>query len=250
MLSGYPPFPGNDHKEIIKNVMKKDLTFHHDEFKAVTEDCKSFIRKFLKKDPNERIKLEDAVKDVWFESSEEIKVDMNAQKTLVNKMSAYKKTNLFTKAIKMCMSKIQEKGGLENLRERFEEVDENKNGILERDEFTNLMKKFGFNESEIDIMMTALDLNNDGSIEYSEFVSGCTQFDKANMQVAAELVFNIIDKDNSGKMDFEEFKKFFTSQNIKFDTTQVENIFREMDEDQDGQVDVGEFSKKFKLYFE
>jgi len=27
------------------------------------------------------------------------------------------------------------------------------------------MKKFGFSEGEIDIMMTALDLNNDGSIE-------------------------------------------------------------------------------------
>jgi len=67
------------------------------------------------------------------------------------------------------------------LKERFMEMDANKNGILERDEFTELMKKFGFSEGEIDIMMTALDLNNDGSIEYSEFVTGCTQFDKANM---------------------------------------------------------------------
>jgi len=86
--------------------MKKDLTFHHDEFKSASEECKTFIRKFLKKDPNERIKLEEAVKDVWFMNAEDAKIDVNAHKNIVNKFSSYKKTNLFTKAIKMCMSKI------------------------------------------------------------------------------------------------------------------------------------------------
>jgi len=46
--------------------MKKDLTFHHEEFKIVSEDCKNFIRGFLKKNPDERTRLEDAVNDPWF----------------------------------------------------------------------------------------------------------------------------------------------------------------------------------------
>jgi len=162
--------------------MKKDLTFHHEEFKVITDECKNFISKFLKKDPAERIKLEDAVKDVWFEhEAPKVEINLSQHKDVVEKINAYKKTNLFTKAIKLCMSKIYENSNFESLKAKFWEYDANKNGILERDEFTQVMRCFDFSDAEIDMMMTALDLNNDGQIEFSEFISGCSSFDRANM---------------------------------------------------------------------
>lgn len=96
------------------------------------------------------------------------------------------------------------------------------------------------------MMIKSLDLNSDGNIEYSEFLAGCGSFDKANMYVASELVFNIIDKDNSNGVDFEEFKKFFVNQNIQFDLKELHTMFEDMDEDKDGTVDMEEFNKKFK----
>lgn len=67
--------------------MKKELTFHHDEFKNISDECKNFIKAFLKKDPNERIRLEDAVKDPWFEiTSEIIAVDIESTKEIVSKI--------------------------------------------------------------------------------------------------------------------------------------------------------------------
>lgn len=99
-------------------------------------------------------------------------------------------------------------------------------------------------------MMSAMDLNGDGQIEFSEFIAGCSSFEEANVMVTAELIFNIIDKDQSGRMDYEEFKKFFSLQNIKFEGKDIEKIFSEMDEDNDGTIDVLEFGKKFKTYFE
>lgn len=107
MLSGFPPFPGNDHKEIIKNVMKKELKFNHDEFKNCSEDAKNLIRKFLKKDPDQRITLQEALNDPWLkDSGNDIKIDLTSHKQIISKISAYGKSNLFTKAIKLCMSKI------------------------------------------------------------------------------------------------------------------------------------------------
>lgn len=73
------------------------------------------------------------------------------------------------------------------------------------------------------MMIKSLDLNSDGNIEYSEFLAGCGSFDKANMYVASELVFNIIDKDNSNGVDFEEFKKFFVNQNIQFEAEEEDD---------------------------
>jgi len=51
------------------------------------------------------------------------------------------------------------------LQKKFQEMDANHNGVLEHDEFANVMKHFGFDDTQIDQMIKALDLNNDGQIE-------------------------------------------------------------------------------------
>jgi len=184
MLSGYPPFPGNDHKEIIKNVMKKELKFTHDEFKNSSEESKNLIRKFLKKDPDQRITLADALNDPWMKETTldlGLKLDISSHKQIIAKLGSYAKTNLFTKAIKLCMSKIYEQTNVTELQKKFMEMDTNHNGVLEPDEFSNVMKHFGFEDSAIAQMIKSLDLNGDGQIEYSEFLAGCGSFDKANM---------------------------------------------------------------------
>lgn len=132
--------------------MKKELTFHHDEFKNVSEDAKNFIKKFLMKDPNQRIKLDDAVKDPFMMIKTDIKKTFVVNDNLANKITGYKKVNMFTKAIKMCMCKIYENCELDDLRNKFMEADENKNGILEKDEFQKLMDEFGFESNEIEMM--------------------------------------------------------------------------------------------------
>jgi len=89
MLSGYPPFPGNDHKDIIKNVMKKELKFTHDEFKHSSEESKNLIRKFLKKDPDQRITLADALNDPWMKDlSFDMNIDISSHKQIISKINS------------------------------------------------------------------------------------------------------------------------------------------------------------------
>lgn len=45
--------------------MKKDLTFHHEEFNNVSKEAKDFVRKFITRNPDDRIKLETAINDPW-----------------------------------------------------------------------------------------------------------------------------------------------------------------------------------------
>lgn len=79
------------------------------------------------------------------------------------------------------MSKIYENTNFDEMQKKFMQMDANKNGILEHDEFSNVMKGLGFDDMQIDMMIKSLDLNNDGNIEYSEFLAGCGNFEKANM---------------------------------------------------------------------
>lgn len=211
------------------------------------------VKGFLTKDPDKRITLEEAVNDTWFKSkikSMSHKVsEVNASKA-IDKMKAYKDANKFTKAIRMCMNKLYTSASLEDLKATFLEYDDNKNGVLDHDEFSKVLMKYGFEMSEVEQVIEAVDLNGDGEIEFSEFITGCSNFDTANLFVASEVIFDMIDRDGSGRMDKDEFKKFFTSQNIHYNMTELDNIFNELDEDGDGTVDMEEFSAKFKTYFQ
>lgn len=56
-------------------------------------------------------------------------------------MKAYKESNKFTKAIRMCMNKLYTSASLEDLKATFFEFDDNKNGVLDHDEFSKVLNK-------------------------------------------------------------------------------------------------------------
>ena len=54
-LCGYPPFEGDNNKEIFKNVLKQDLVFDPADWTSVSKEAKDLVSKMLEKDPEQRI---------------------------------------------------------------------------------------------------------------------------------------------------------------------------------------------------
>ena len=54
-LCGYPPFEGDNNKEIFKNVLKQDLVFDPTDWSSVSKEAKDLVSKMLEKDPEHRI---------------------------------------------------------------------------------------------------------------------------------------------------------------------------------------------------
>jgi calcium-dependent protein kinase len=52
LLSGRPPFDGNDDREIVKSVKKGEYSLSIPEFKKISDEAKDMIRKMLTYDPN------------------------------------------------------------------------------------------------------------------------------------------------------------------------------------------------------
>ena len=55
----------------------------------------------------------------------------------------------------------------------FKEFDENNNAVMEKNEFTNLLKELGYgdlSEKDIDALFKDIDLNNDNVISFYEFL--------------------------------------------------------------------------------
>ena len=54
-LCGYPPFEGDNNKEIFRNVVKQPLTFDPADWNSVSAQAKDLVTKMLDKDPSQRI---------------------------------------------------------------------------------------------------------------------------------------------------------------------------------------------------
>lgn len=57
MLCGYPPFNGHNDANIMEKVKQGKFEFESEEWKSVSDQAKTFIRKMLEKDPRKRISV-------------------------------------------------------------------------------------------------------------------------------------------------------------------------------------------------
>jgi len=165
----------------------------------------------LNKDPRQRISLSEALQHDFFKidiKDEDHHLDSEKRNQLIKNLKAYKMTNSFNKAVRICMSKLYENSNVEKLKKLFLKADSNNNGKLDRNEFQEVMIQLDFTGDEIDLIWNALDTSGDGEIEYSEFLAGCTNLDQANLYIACSIIFSMMDKDNSKTIDFREFRNF------------------------------------------
>ncbi len=71
LLSGKVPFPGDNNKEIIENVIKGEYHFKHETFKNVSDVAKDLINKLLVKDYEKRYSAEQAFHHPWIQMAEQ-----------------------------------------------------------------------------------------------------------------------------------------------------------------------------------
>lgn len=120
----------------------------------------------------------------------------------------------------------------------FNVLDEDHNGHLTRDEFLKGASKFfgdGLTEKEVDELYKAADLNNDGTIQYGEFVVAAMKQEELHSEKKLRDAFNAFDKDKNGSIDKHELMTIFEFSE-GFDISEIEKMIKEVDINGDGQI--------------
>ena len=68
LLCGYPPFKGNNHKEIFEKIKTGKFSFAANEWKNISKEAKYMIKKMLTFNPDERVSADVALNDQWIQS--------------------------------------------------------------------------------------------------------------------------------------------------------------------------------------
>ena len=98
----------------------------------------------------------------------------------------------------------------QEMKELFNEIDTNKNGVLERNELQAMLEKFNLEDSFLDLCFFIVDENGDGFISFDEFTKFLGYIENVGEDpfIMYKVVFNKIDRDNSGSISFDEMKIF------------------------------------------
>ncbi|MCJ1380552.1 hypothetical protein MMC17_003660 [Xylographa soralifera] len=109
------------------------------------------------------------------------------------------------------------------------------------------MRSLGQNpsESELQDMINEVDADNNGTIDFPEFLTMMARkmkdTDSEDEIRVDQEAFKVFDRDNNGFISAAELRHVMTSIGEKLTDDEVDEMIREADQDGDGRIDYNEF---------
>ena len=242
MLCGKPPFGGNNNQEIYDNIVNAKPSFAGKVWAGVSKAAKSLVKRALQKEPRLRISISDMFYDPWLRTRAEGLVPEKLMAgRMLNRLADFKNVNkLRTCTFSFLAHCLATANDLKHVRVLFENLDENGDGRLSREELQKGFKEYcGDHLSNMEDIIAQCDIDGNGYIDYSEFltcvVSNSIEISKANLQIA----FNALDKDGSGTISRGELQDALEALT---DKQTIDKIMRDIDLNDDGEIDIEEFT--------
>ncbi|MCQ2816650.1 MAG: protein kinase [archaeon] len=241
LLSGFPPFNGDDDDEIMENVRKMSYDFPDSEWKYISKDAKDLIKSMLSP-PEKRPNAQQVMDNPWVKNNAPNSKD-SLKSFKVEKLKKYASTNKMKKAVltyRASRSSNKEKAKMDKV---FKAMDTNGDGMLSLEEIkagiAQISKESpGLKMSEVEAVFASIDTDGSGVIDYNEFLAATLTNSIENDEKALRDAFNMFDIDGSGKISKEEVATIFKSTP---DAEYIKKIFKKYDKNGDGEIDFDEF---------
>lgn len=257
LLCGYPPFGGQTDQEILKRVERGKYTFDPPDWTLVSEEAKNLVKLMLTFEPSKRISAEEALSHPWIvkltsHKDEEVMGKHALTGALGNMRKFQSSQKLAQSALLFMGSKLTTLEETKELTQIFRQLDKNGDGQLDRREliegYRMLLDWKGETvsdldesqiEAQVDQILQSVDFDQNGYIEYSEFVT--VTMDRKLLLSRDRLLaaFQQFDSDHSGKITKEELGRVFGVAEV--DAATWEEVLQECDKNNDGAVDFEEF---------
>lgn len=135
---------------------------------------------------------------------------------------------------------------LNSYREAFSLFDKDRDGKITSRELGTVMRSLGQTptEAEISDMINEIDIDNDGTVDFSEFITMMARRMKtSDDQEVIKEAFRVFDRNGNGLISAAELRHVLTSIGDKLTDEEADEMIRAADVDGDGQINYEEFSR-------
>ena len=257
LLSGRPPFGGDDDKQIMDRVSTGKYDLQSSPFNKISKSCIDLIQKLLIMDPKKRINSQEALNHPWFKENKSKELfnqikDESALKKLLENLKAYKRDSIIQEtALAYLVHNFPQMKEVINACKLFNQIDVNGDGKINKEELLKGLKskiKSDTLEQDVEEIYNKIDMDNNGYIEYEEFVRAAVSKERFLNENVLRFAFRYFDKDGSGAITFDEIEDLFkdsVSDKSKVHDS-LKKIIDEVDSNGDGIISFNEFSDIMK----
>ena len=248
-LVGVAPFDGRTDEDIIRRIKIGKYNKNDIRFIEHSEEVKDLVYKLLEKNIDKRLSAKEALNHPWFEKfgGRNLFCNFKPEDILpyIENLFHYKyNSKLQELVIAFLVHNLANNDETLIILKMFRYF--NKSGDCKLTKFALTNGLYDYKERDevdemVDVIFQRLDGDNNGYIEYEEFLRVC--IDKTHLMTKENLryAFKFLDKDNTKTLNAQKIlKAFLTKPNKEFEA--VFNIsLKEVDKDSDGIIDFNEF---------
>ena len=254
LLSARPPFGGDNDTEIMKRVTtgKYDLT--NQPFDQCSKEVKDLIKNLLVMEPQKRISAEAALNHPWFKNNKSQEMfnqikDVNVITMFIENLKSYKCDSVIQEtALAYLVHNFSQREDVVNACKLFNQMDVSGDGKITKKEFLKALKSRIDSptiEKDVDMIFKNIDGDNNGYIEYEEFVRAAVDKESFLEDNVLRFAFRYFDKDGSGEISMDEIKEVFEESITDKAKVQesLNKIVKEVDLNGDGLISFEEFTQ-------
>jgi len=236
LLTGRPPFYGRDNKEILKKIIRGKVSFPKST--RLSSSAKDFIRKLIKKKPEDRMSAEQALKHRWLQGSAGTQ---DLGRDLVESISNYSSVSKLKKVLVRMLASQMTKDDHRALQHQFDKMDTDRDGVINLEELANYLHKQGGSYEQAretaSHIIKQLDQDGDGQISKAEWWDARLATKFQNDSIIRQQ-FNRIDDNGDGYITHDELHKLFNGQLTE---DLIKQMIKEVDKNDDGKISFEEF---------
>merc|ERR1719238_2421584 len=135
----------------------------------------------------------------------------------------------------------------QEFRKNFNLFDKKRTGAIPIEDMGTVLRSLGQNptEAELAALMEEVDKDKSGTVEFEEFVDLMSRTNKTKEQMEEEIknAFLTFDADGSGFIDRQELVEALTPMGDPVDEETINGMIAEADLDGDGKINYAEFTK-------
>ena len=248
-LVGSAPFDGKTDDDIIRRIRIGKYNKNDTRFVEHSDEVKDLVSKLLEKDITKRLSAKEALKHPWFEKFGGRRLFSNFLpeeiKPYIDNLFNYKyNSKLQELVIAFLVHNLANNDETLIILKMFRHFNKKGDCKLTKKELTEGLYSYKDKASVdemADVVFQRLDGDNNGYIEYEEFLRACV--DKTTLMTKKKLkyAFKFLDKNNSNTLNAQKIlNAFLTKANPEFEA--IFNItLKSVDKDNDGIINFNEF---------
>jgi len=250
LLSGSPPFQGDNHNAVLDKVTKGKYSMSGPEWKKISSQAKDLISKLLKVDPDHRYTASRALEHEWFSKGSSPRAQQRSSNEKAMKiLSAYnsKQTeNAFKMEVKKFIMSTLSEAEMKQYREMFSFLDPGATGFISMEQLEKAMKEAGFQNPQKEVESIVTRVNNQGNknlITYTAFLTVMLSGEEIYTPEKILAAFKHFDVNKSGVVSIENIKEVMARSGRRVSESEIRKMIQGVPLQKEGKINLEEFKK-------